>query len=62
MSAPIDRPSDLIDSTRAARELGISRNHLRRWILAGKITAWRTGKRYFVSFADVKKLWRRVEA
>ena len=55
-----ERPKDLIDSTQAARELGISRNHLRRWILAGKLTAWRTGKRYFVSQADVKKKWQRV--
>lgn len=55
-----DRPSDLIDSNRASRELGISRGHLLRWILAGKLPAWRTGKRYFVSLADVQKLWRRV--
>ncbi len=50
-------PSDLITTKEAARLVNNThRNTIRRWILSGKIKAYKLGKRYLLSRADVLNL------
>jgi excisionase family DNA binding protein len=57
-------PDDLITLKQAARVAnGTHKNTVLRWILDGRLPAWRigTGRMYYVSRADVLAMIRRVE-
>jgi excisionase family DNA binding protein len=56
---PTDSPdlfADLILATKAARKLGVHPSTFHRWILAGRIQAWRRGGRYVVRESDLPQL------
>ena len=60
------RPEDLIDTPEAAKIAGVSVAALYRWIVSGRVKAWKKkgGKqpRYFVSRAEIEGLWEQVPA
>lgn len=55
-------PDDLVTTSRAATILKVSVHTVLRWILAGKVRAWRVAGRYRVSEADARAMLRPVLA
>lgn len=53
-SATTARPNDLVTTSKVARELHVSGNCVRRWILEGKLSGWRIGRKIFASWAEVQ--------
>lgn len=52
-----DMPSGLINTTRAARRLGVTSQTVRRWIDEGRLSGHRTATgRYLVDAAEVERL------
>jgi excisionase family DNA binding protein len=59
MEAAEDTPADLISLHRASQILGVARNTVRSWVLAGKLPGWQLtigGNVYRVSEAQVRAL------
>lgn len=54
-------PDDLISVTAGAKILLMTTAGLVRWVTTGRIPGWRRGGRLFVSHADVKKAFHRVQ-
>lgn len=55
-------PGDLITPKAAARLLKVHVSSVYRWILAGKVRAFRrAGARYWISEAEVRAAWAEVE-
>lgn len=53
-------PDDLMYLPQACRLIGVSMHTMRRWVLNGRIRAWRIERRYRVSRADVLAKIERV--
>jgi excisionase family DNA binding protein len=62
MSKPSEphTPGDLVTTSRAATILKVSVHTVLRWILAGRLRAWKVAGRYRVSEADARAMLRPV--
>jgi excisionase family DNA binding protein len=54
-------PNDLISTTAAAKILRTSTKVVYRWVLTGKLRAWKRMGRYFLSTDEVKAAWVLVQ-
>lgn len=53
---PSEPPSDLMTQAEVAERLGVSRQTIRNWILQGRLSTRREGKRTLVSFAEAHRV------